>query len=629
MSLPPNFLDELRVRTPLSSLIGRKTRLTKSGRNWKGCCPFHGEKTPSFYVYDDHYHCFGCGAHGDAIAFVMQSEGSSFPEAVERLAGEAGLEVPKPSREQSAREARAKDLHAVMVAAAETFRRRLRQPEGRPALDYLRRRGLTEETIEKFGLGWAGQGRGTLMADLKGTGITEEQLLEVGLLREPRGPGEPASDLFFNRVMFPIKDRRGRIIAFGGRILGDGQPKYVNSPETPLFSKRRNLYALDLAREAAFKGQPVVAVEGYMDVIALHQAGFGGALAPLGTALTEEQLAELWRLTPEPILCFDGDDAGGRAASRAAEVALKALSPEHRLAFATLPKGEDPDTLVKKSGAAAFEAVLNAKRPIEAVLYDMAVAAHPGDGPADRAALKKRLMELAGAVEDKGMSAELRGWLLDRFFASRRRPDNGFGPKFGGGFGGGFKGGPGGGFGAAGGRDKFGFRPVASPQPRPHIVADATRLEQARCLMAILIAHPWLLQEVEEAFGTLDLPSGHVSQLRTTIFAWLSMAERLDSEALVAHLQASGAGDALAWVLRGPGLPAASRADAQPSEALDGWWHFFGFLRGEEGLRADIAEAVRELAESNDPAAQQRLMGLKMAHNAWLRGEVETTGPLE
>src|SRR3954471_547654 len=312
MALPPAFLDELRARTPLPGLIGRKTRLARNGRQWKGCCPFHNEKTPSFYVYDDHFHCFGCGAHGDAITFLMRGEGASFPEAVERLAAEAGLEVPKPTPEAAARDRRARDLHGVLAAAEAAYRRRLALPEGRPALEYLKRRGLSDETIARFGLGWSGEGRGTLAAELKAEGIEPHQLVEAGLMK-PRDPDRPEaglSDMFFGRVMFPIRDRRGRVISFGGRILGDGQPKYVNGPETALFQKRRSLYGLDLAREAAFRGAAVVAVEGYMDVIALHQAGFGGAVAPLGTALTAEQMEALWGLSPEPVLCFDGDAAG-------------------------------------------------------------------------------------------------------------------------------------------------------------------------------------------------------------------------------------------------------------------------------------------------------------------------------
>ena len=328
----------------MAALVSRRIKLSRSGRQMKGCCPFHGEKTPSFYVYEDGYHCFGCGAHGDAISFVMQTQGSTFMEAVQSLAGEAGLDVPKPSPGAEAAERQRLDLHAVLDAAQKYYRDRLYTPGGSAALTYLRGRGLTEDSITRFGLGWSGEGRGALAAALAGDGITQQQLLEAGLLRVGE-EGEIRGELFFNRVMFPIRDRRARMISFGGRILGDGQPKYVNGPETELFSKRRTLYGLDFAREASRQGSEVVAVEGYMDVIALHQAGFGAAVAPLGTALTTEQLEELWRLSPTPILCFDGDAAGARAAVRAAEAALQALAPDRSLRIAALPAGEDPDSL--------------------------------------------------------------------------------------------------------------------------------------------------------------------------------------------------------------------------------------------------------------------------------------------
>src|SRR3984957_3777513 len=323
MALPPSFLDELRVRIPVPALIGRRVRLARSGKMWKGCCPFHGEKTPSFYVYDDHYHCFGCGKHGDAITFVMESQGASFPEAVEQLAAEAGMQVPTPSPEAAEAEQRRLDLAGVLDAAAASYQRRLFLPEGKAARDYLTNRGLSDDTIHRYGLGWSGEVRGMVAADLAREGVTAEQLVDAGLMRRDDETGR-VFDLFFNRVMFPIRDRRGRTISFGGRIMGDGQPKYVNGPETELFSKRRTLYGLDLAREAVrrVQGKTLVVVEGYMDVIALGQAGFDAAVAPLGTALTEEQLTELWRLSPAPVLCFDGDPAGARAAARAAELAL-------------------------------------------------------------------------------------------------------------------------------------------------------------------------------------------------------------------------------------------------------------------------------------------------------------------
>src|ERR1700677_2817253 len=247
MALPPPFLDELRARTPLAAVIGRRVRLARSGRQWKGCCPFHGEKSPSFYVYDDHYHCFGCGAHGDAISFVMQSQGLSFMEAVTQLAAEAGLEVPKSSPEAAEAERRRLDVVGVLDAAQVHYQRRLALPEGKAARDYLLGRGLTVETVARFGLGWAGD-RGALIADLSRQGIDGEQLVEAGLIRRDEETGR-SFELFTQRGMFPIRDRRGKIVSFGGRVLGAGQPKYVNGPETSAFSKRRNLYGLEMARD--------------------------------------------------------------------------------------------------------------------------------------------------------------------------------------------------------------------------------------------------------------------------------------------------------------------------------------------------------------------------------------------
>jgi DNA primase len=591
MALSPAFLDELRARTPLPGLIGRKTRLLKSGRNWKGCCPFHGEKSPSFYVYDDHFHCFGCGAHGDAISFLMRAEGASFPEAVERLAAEAGLDVPKPTPQDAARDRRARDLHAVMAAAAEAYHRRLFLPEGRQALDYLLRRGLKERTIRDFTLGWAPGGRGAIAADLRGEDITEAQLVEAGLLRQGEA-GEPSRDFFFSRVMFPIRDRRGRVIAFGGRILGDGQPKYVNSPETPLFRKRMGLYGLDLAREGAFRGASVVAVEGYMDVIALHQAGFTGAVAPLGTALTPEQLEELWRISPEPVLCFDGDAAGGRAAARAAEIALPLISTERTLRFASLPAGEDPDTLTARRGPAAFQAVLDAARPMSDALFGLITEGRPAATPEQRAALRNRLVGAAGAIADKSLAAEYRRVLLDRFFAASR-PRNG-------------------------------AKPAPRRAARPAIEAGPVQAERARMMFAIILRHPWLLPQVEEAIGLLDLPPGPATQLRAAILAWHVAAEPLDSEGLIAHLAQYGVEDAVTWALMPTGLPLAAGLEALPGEVEEGFWHFFLRLRGEAELIEDQQEARQTLAETNDPSAQRRLILVTEALDAIRRGEGAT-----
>ncbi len=579
MALPPNFLDELRVRTPLAPLIGRATRLTRSGRNWKGCCPFHNEKSPSFYVYDDHFHCFGCGAHGDAISFVMQREGAAFMEAIERLSAEAGLEVPKPSPEAARRDARARDMHGVLAAVEAAYQRRLHTPEGRPALDYLRRRNLTDATIARFGLGWSGEGRGALASELREQGIETAQLIEAGLMQQRE---DRATDLFFNRVMFPIRDRRGRTISFGGRILGDGQPKYVNGPESPVFSKRRNLYGLDLAREGVFRGAKLLVAEGYMDVIALHQAGFGGAVAPLGTALTQEQMEALWSVSPEPILCLDGDAAGARAMARAAEVALPLLAPERTLRFATLPAGEDPDTLLAK-GAPAMEAVLNASRPLAESLFEMLREGRALTGPEDRAAFRKRLETAAASITDKSLASEYRRALLDRFFQLGRRA-----------------------------------APVARVAARP-VLGAATRPAQARTLLATLLNHPWLLDALAEPIGMLDMPEGIATQARDAL---LALPPGLDGPAAREALREADA-VALAWLATASALPLGARPEAQAAEAEECFWHFFAWLRGDAALNADLAQAQQDAAA--DPTAEKlrRLALLKEAADAHRRGEYQ------
>ena len=594
MALPASFLDELRARTPLAGVVGRRVKLARSGRQMKGCCPFHQEKTPSFYVYEDGYHCFGCGAHGDAISFVMQSEGAGFMEAVERLAAEAGIEVPKPSPEAAEAERKRHDLNSVLEAAQAGCHRRLLLPEGRHALAYLLGRGLTEQTIRRFGLGWSGEGRGALLADLGRDGITEEQLVDAGLMRRDDETGR-AFDLFFNRVMFPIRDRRGRAISFGGRTLGDGQPKYVNGPETALFSKRRTLYALDLAREAVRGGASLVVVEGYMDVIALAQAGMGGAVAPLGTALTEEQLEELWRLAPAPILCFDGDAAGSRAAARAAELALPLLAPDRTLKLAKLPAGEDPDTLVRRQGADGIRTVLDAATPLADALYDLLREASGDATPEQRAAFLTRLDQAAGRISDKALAGEYREALRGRFYAARRR---GRGARF-------------------GGPATAPLRAAPRPQPAGGIVAT----ERARILTAILLRHPAIWHDVEHAYAGLDLPRPF-DTLRTALRDWIETADVLDSQALMSHLTLSGlnaeADQALATVP--VPLPACAALAAMPAEAEAGWWHIFGFLNVQR-LGEEVALAEAACAQDLTQQSQNRLVALKAALNKVKSGE--------
>jgi DNA primase len=602
MRLPDSFLEELRARTPLAALIGRRVKLARSGRHWKACCPFHAEKSPSFYVYEDGYHCFGCGAHGDAIGFVMQSQGAAFMDAVEALASEAGLEVPKPSPAAAQAEQRRLDLHGILAAAAGVYQRALFAPGGAAALAYLRRRGLTDETIARFGLGWAGEGRGALAQALAGEDITPVRLMEAGLLR-PGEDGAPRGELFFNRVMFPIRDRRGRVISFGGRTMGDGQPKYVNGPETPVFSKRRTLYGLDVAREAGRARQPIVVVEGYMDVIALHQAGFAGAVAPLGTALTEDQLELLWQMSPSPVLCFDGDAAGARAAARAADVALPRLAPDRTIRIATLPAGEDPDTLIKSQGAARFTAVLDGARPLAVALFDLLRETAPTASPEQRAAFRARLEAACARIGDRGLAQEYRRDLMDRYFAASRRP-------------------------AAGTKRATAWGAAPAPAirraDRP-VASDAgTFLERCRTLAAILLRHPGLAHRLEDALAQLPLPP-RVLRLVEAILGAADVLDVLDFTSLIAHLPLLDLADDVAWALADLPCPSPSYAGASAtaSEAEAGWWHIYGLMRG-TSLEAEIAAARARFTADPSEAAQQRLIALCAAQDLWRRGEDES-----
>src|SRR5579863_10634738 len=426
MAFPPGFLDELRSRVSLADLVGKRVRLTRKGREYGGLCPFHNEKTPSFYVVEDKgfFHCFGCGAHGDAVGFVMRSENLDFIEAIERLAGLAGLQVPQQTPQEREKAQRQKTLLEALAAAAKFYEERLWSPAGQRGRDYLERRGLDEETMRRFRLGWAGEDRNALRRALTPE-FPLALLMEAGLLHASDRGGEPY-DFFRERVIFPIGDRAGRVIAFGGRALGDAQPKYLNSPEHPLFEKGRVLYGLSAARvnatkEAEAGGAGAIVTEGYMDVIALHRAGFTTAVAPLGTALTEAHLAELWRLAPEPVLCFDGDTAGQRAALRALSRALPILQAEKSLRFAALPPGEDPDSLIRGAGQAVFAAILAAARPLSEMLSQAELAARPIDTPERRADLERRLMAHPGLIADRAVQSEYRRHFRDRLFARARQ----------------------------------------------------------------------------------------------------------------------------------------------------------------------------------------------------------------
>src|SRR4051812_18541166 len=390
-------------------------KLIRAGREWKACCPFHNEKTPSFTVNDDKgfYHCFGCGAHGDAIRFLTDNRGMSFMDAVKELAAKAGLDVPAPDPQARERSERTASLTDVMGEVAKWYAEQLQGLGGADAREYLKRRGIEQATVERFGIGLAPDSRNALKRAL--THLGEDKLIETGMLIKPEETGKESYDRFRGRLMIPIRDARGRVIAFGGRILGEGEPKYLNSPDTPLFDKGRTLYNIDRASPASRSAKRLIVVEGYMDVIALDRAGISEVVAPNGTAVTEAQLERMWRLDPAPILCFDGDSAGRKAAIRAAMRALPHIGPERTLRFVELPAGQDPDDVVRSGGRDAFEALLANPEPLDVRLWRHEVEAAPLTTPEARAGLRQRLIDHAQTIGDPSLRQLYRDQWLNRF----------------------------------------------------------------------------------------------------------------------------------------------------------------------------------------------------------------------
>lgn len=612
MSFSPHFLDEVRARVGIAGIVGKRVGLKRAGRELMGLCPFHKEKSPSFTVSEEKgfYHCFGCGAHGSVFDFLMQTENLSFPEAVERLAGEAGMEVPVSSPEEREQASRAKSLYVVMDSAAAFFEKQLHLPGGRTALEYLRNRGLTDTTIARFRLGFAPDSRGTLKAEMIREDFTEEQLIEGGLIIQPEGQDGSSQvrasyDRFRGRIMFPIADARGRIIAFGGRILddkprnpGDRAPaKYLNSPETPLFHKGRNLYGLAQAREHAVKVGTIIVTEGYTDVIALHQAGIGHAVAPLGTALTEQQIALLWRVVPEPVLCFDGDSAGERAALRAAERALPMLEPGHSLRFVALPRGEDPDSLVKSKGAEAMQTLLSNAVPLHDLLWRAESSGHPLDSPDARAALEKRLNDHATKIQDETVRRHYRDAFRDRLRQE-------FKPNY---------------------QSKW------SPPRRTQQMAEksgaGTRIDdnqlREEILLATLITHPELFDSVGERLGEIGLTSPELDILRQETLKALSNSPGLDFPALEVHLCETGFSQHLSGLLCRHVFEHARFA--RPEEPLEtarlGWDEAFQRLRTTQ-IKAELQMATDRLAEENSEEAQRYVFALKEQLDSVMAGEL-------
>jgi DNA primase len=577
VSLSPAFLDELRARTSLSALVAKTTKLQKAGREMRGCCPFHNEKTPSFYVNDDKgfYHCFGCSAHGDAIRWMTDQRGLPFIDAVKELAQAAGMELPALDPRAARQVERQKGLHDVMADAATFFTEQLQGLAGADARTVLAKRGISADTARAFGFGFAPDSRNRLRAALKDYG--DPMLVEAGLLIQVEGK-EPY-DRFRGRLMIPIRDARGRAIAFGGRIIGEGEPKYLNSPETPLFDKGRTLYNLDRASPASRKSGRVIVVEGYLDVVALAQAGIDEAVAPLGTALTEAQLERLWRLVDVPILCLDGDSAGQKAALRAAHRALPMLAPGRSLAFVTLPEGQDPDDLVRAKGAGAIEALLAQPRPLVDVVWEQELAAGPLGTPEERAGLKRRLSDLAGTIADASVRSEYQSEFRRRFdthFTPQRKPFLPLGRR------------------AALPRDGRRWQP---PEP---VTEDAKRFRAAgidrvlaKAVLAGLIRHPAEIARHMEVLGSLRLADGALGRLFEAVVDVViedRVAETgaLDSAGLVTILARSGFEAVASDLLR---------ADTMP-------YSFTQRLAEPARVRADLDEAIAILVARPEVDAQ-------------------------
>jgi DNA primase len=591
VTLSPQWLDELRARTTLSALVGRTVKLQRAGREWKACCPFHKEKTPSFYVNDEKsfWHCFGCGVHGDAIRWLTDARGLPFMDAVKELADAAGMEVPAADPRAQQKAEKAAGLYEVMEAAQRWFEEQLGGLEGAAARSYLDTRGIAEATRRRFGFGYAPDARGKLRSALRDFG--NDMLVEAGLLVAPEGEREPY-DRFRGRLMFPIRDRRGRVIAFSARILGAGEPKYLNSPDTPLFDKGHTLFNIDKAAPASREARRVIVVEGQMDVITLDQAGLGEAVAPLGTALTEAQLGLLWRLSPSPILCFDGDPAGRKAAVRAALRALPNVGPDRSLGFVTLPAGQDPDDLIRAEGRGALDALLENPEPLVDRLWNHELAAEPLATPEQKAGLRRRLSDHVAAIRDSDVREQYRSELLGRFntltappprrpWTPGARSDSRFAPR----------------------------RPV-SDQAKA-LASGGISPKTARSVLHGLLRYPELVAAHAEAIGALPLPDKMAARLRDALLEGAMAHGELDQERLITILAEAGVAPLAERLRLERGLAFSfNRRDADPERASRDLVLVIDTLAAQPGLYAALEAATARLKQEGDEAAfreQQRL----------------------
>jgi DNA primase len=606
MRFSDTFLDEIRDRLPISAVVGtrvawdRKKTNAAKGDYW-GNCPFHGEKTPSFHCEDrkGRYHCFGCGVSGDHFRFLTELDGLSFPEAVERVADMAGVPMPVRDAQEEKREKERASLFDVMDMAARFFEERLQGPDGAKARAYLRQRGLAAATQQSFRLGYAPDSRNALKEHLAAKGVGKAEIEACGLTVFDNVA--VPYDRFRDRIMFPIPDSRGRIIAFGGRAMSaDAPAKYLNSPETELFHKGNVLYNFARARKALAQGGKVIAVEGYMDVIGLAQAGFEHAVAPLGTALTENQLELLWRMSGEPVMCFDGDQAGLRAAHRAADLALPLIAPGRTLRFALLPEGKDPDDLVREGGPDAFSAVLADAKPLAEMLWTRETAGGVFDTPERRAELDKRLRDLTARIKDEGVRFHYAQEMRDRAqaFFGLSRPQRQGGQGVGRG-----EGRQGGAQGQGRGQQGTGRLAVSDSLARSGLVRNASQTMPMReaVLVVALVNHPLLLEEHFDAAEQLAPSHSELKRLHGALIDLHAHDHAADRAAAIAMFQRQGLSDewerAVGLVRRARQWPALE--DAAYEDARDAFLQALHLHRSAGFLSRELKAA--ELALASDP----------------------------
>ena len=513
MAVPPEFIEDLRQRVPLSDVVGRRVKLIRKGRRHSGLCPFHAEKTPSFSVVDDDgfYHCFGCGVHGDAISFLREMDGLEFMEAVERLAEMAGLAVPRTLPQDPAASRQRKAALDILEEATLFFEAALRRDDGRDATRYLKQRGLDSAIVKTYRIGYSP--RMGLRAKLKDKGFSDEDMLAAGVIRKSDRDGS-LYDYFRDRVMFPIENRQGKVIAFGARALGDAQPKYLNSGEGPTFSKKAVLYGWVQAREGLRRNLPLVVAEGYMDVIAIHHSGAAAAVAPLGTALTPEQIALLWKLHDEPVLCFDGDAAGQRAQTRALERILPLLEPGRSARLAVLPEGKDPDDLIAASGPEGFRKVIGTARSLVDSLWEQVQAEFDIRQPEARAQFWQAVRGHVRSIGNNQVRSAYGDEIESRIAAMRNQ-----------------------------------IRGISSMvAPRRASRPQTGLINRHRAVVALLLVHPSLVSANFEALSMLDSGDQSLESLKKALIDAVIRDPDLDAEAINYHLKGLNLDDVLAAV---------------------------------------------------------------------------------